>query len=341
MEWIAQALGIVNTNVLVPGWVVFASLVLGAVFVFLLFVRSEPNENPLTILVLIGILVGGLAIGTGLVRQLNASSAIAEAKALEARAAALDAAAAQSQALGCLGADPQLASVCEVVLFERPDTVAAARALVRARMALVEDAFEFVRRREATYLTERIAAWRKPLEQDNLGLVAAALVDYSGCTPSYCPQAAVVGDPARILANMSEGRYAALVAKYTPIWERNARNRGTLTQAAPPPRSGPFGFAVAPHDTATTQGLGNTAQPQERPVNLPVEDTDVQATQPPLGPAPLPPSRPAPPPVQSQAAPPAAPRPAAARPAAPRPRPQPAAPQAEPQAEPAAADDGQ
>lgn len=265
MEWIAQALGIVNTSLVVPGWVVLASLVIGAVFVFLLFVRSEPNENPLTILVLIGILVGGLAVGTALVRQINTSSGIAEAKALEARAASLDAAAAQSQALGCLSADQQLVNVCEMVLFERPDSVAAARALVRARMALVEDAFEFVRRRDASYLTERIAAWRKPLEQDPYGLVAAALVDYSGCTPSYCPQAAVVGDPARILANMAEGRYAALVSKYGPIWERNARNRGTVTQATPT-RSGPFGFAVTPRDNAT-------AAAEHPPVaNLPVEE---------------------------------------------------------------------
>ncbi|MFS8037996.1 hypothetical protein ACI7BZ_13740 [Xanthobacter sp. AM11] len=333
MEWIAQVLGIVNTNVAVPGWVVLVSLVLGAVFVFLLFVRSEPNENPLTILVLIGILVGGLAVGSALLRQFNASSGIAEARALEARAAALDAAFAQSPALGCIAPDVRLVTVCEPVLFERPDAVASARALVRARMALVEDAFEFVRRRDATYLTERITAWRRPLEQDPYGLVAAALVDYSGCTPAYCPQAAVIGDPVKIIANMSEGRYETLVAKYTPIWERNARNRGTFTQATPP-RTGPFGFAVVSPDNAAAGHA--TAAPERPPVaNLPVEEPETTASTSaaPSGPAPLPPARPARPPatVLNQALPAAAAP--APRPAAPRPRPQPAPAAAEPQAE--------
>lgn len=326
-EWLAQAVSVVNSSVPVPGWVVLASVVIGAVFVFLLFVRSEPNENPFTILVLIAILISGLAVGSALLRQFRAASAIAEARALEARAAALDSTAAQSAGLGCISPDPKLVTVCEAVLFEHPDSVAAARALVRARMALVEDAFEFVRRREASYLTERITAWRRPLEQDPFGLVAAALADYSGCTPSYCPQAVVIGDPTRIIANMSEGRYQALVAKYTPIWERNARNRGTLNQSSATPR-GPFGFAIVPQ-----QEQSAAERPAERPpvANLPVEDPESTASTrtaaPPVAAlpaaAPLPPARPARPPAAATAQnqPAAAAVPVQPRPAAPRPRP--------------------
>ncbi|MEP9353193.1 hypothetical protein ABLE93_06285 [Xanthobacter sp. KR7-65] len=322
MEWIDRVLGIVNTNFDVPGWVVLASLVIGAVFVFLLFVRSEPNENPLTVLVLIGILLGGLAVGSAMLKQIIIAAGISEARALEARAAGLDAAAAQSPGLGCLVADTALTAVCEVLLFERPDTVAAGRALMRARMALVEDAFEFVRRRKADYLTERIIAWRRPLEQDPYGLVASALVDFSGCTATYCPQAAIFGDPTRILANMNEGRYQALVAKYTPIWDRNARNRGSLN--APPPRTGPFGFSVGQPDGAPAP---HAAVPPAAPTaNLPVEESE------PPPPAPLPPARP--PRTPTVQAPPAAPaaNPAPSRPATPRPRPQPAPPSAPPPA---------
>lgn len=326
MQWIDRVLGIVNSNFDVPGWVLLAGLVIGAIFVFLLFIRSEPNENPLTILVLIGILLGGLAVGSAMLKQIIIAAGISEARALEARAAGLDAAAAQSPALGCLVADPALTSVCEVVLFERPDMVAAGRALMRARMALVEDAFEFVRRRKADYLTERILAWRRPLEQDPYGLVASALVDFSGCSPTYCPQAAIFGDPTRIIANMNEGRYQALVNKYTPIWERNARNRGTLSNAAPP-RTGPFGLPVVPPDQ--TQSVPAAPAPERAaPVHAPAEEPEPQAP----AAAPLPPARPARTPV-AQPAPAAAPAP---RPAAPRPRPQPAAPQAAPDAEPAA-----
>lgn len=319
-EWIDRTLSILNSNFDVPGWVVLAAMVIGAVFVFVLFVRSEPNENPLTLLVLIGILLGGLSVGSAMLKQIVLAAAISEARALEARAAGLDAAAAQS-ALGCIGADPSLIQVCEAVLFERPDTVASARSLVRARMALVEDAFEFVRRRKADYLTERIIAWRRPLEQDPYGLVASALVDFNGCTATYCPQAAIFGDPTRIIANMNEGRYANLITKYTPVWERNARNRGM--SGGPPPRTGPFGMLLTQPDPAQP---GAPAAPAPAPA-APADDLE-PIPQPPT--APLPPARPARTPAP-QATAPANPAP---RPAAPRPRPQPAAPaEAEPAAE--------
>lgn len=335
MEWIDRTVGILNSNFDVPGWVVLAAMVIGAVFVFLLFVRSEPNENPLTILVLIGILLGGLSVGSAMLKQIIVAASISEARALEGRASGLDSAAAQAPALGCIGADPSLIGVCEAVLFERPDTVAAARALVRARMALVEDAFEFVRRRKADYLTERIIAWRRPLEQDPYGLVASALVDFSGCTPSYCPQAAIFGDPTRITANMNEGRYASLIAKYTPIWERNARNRGVT--GGPPPRTGPFGMLLTQPDPAHA-GVPAAASPAPAgPTPTPTAEEPEVVAPPPT--APLPPARPPRTPA-AQANPPANPAP---RPAAPRPRPQPAAPaEAEPAADGAGAgSDGQ
>lgn len=308
MEWIDRTVGILNSNFDVPGWVVLAAMVVGAVFVFLLFVRSEPNENPLTILVLIGILLGGLSVGSAMLKQVIAVAAISEARALEGRASSLDAAAAQSASLGCIGADPSLMGVCEAVLFERPDTVAAARSLVRARMALVEDAFEFVRRRKADYLTERIIAWRRPLEQDPYGLVASALVDFSGCTPGYCPQAAIFGDPTRIIANMNEGRYASLIGKYTPVWERNARNRGM--SGGPPPRTGPFGMTLTQPDPA------QAGAPAAAPAPATPASEEAEPIVPPAS-APLPPARPPRTPA-AQATPPATPAP---RPAAPRPRP--------------------
>lgn len=324
-EWIDRTLSILNSNFDVPGWVVLAAMVIGAVFVFVLFVRSEPNENPLTLLVLIGILLGGLSVGSAMLKQIIQAAAISEARALEARAAGLDSAASQS-VLGCLGADPSLTQVCEAVLFERPDSVASARSMVRARMALVEDAFEFVRRRKADYLTERIIAWRRPLEQDPYGLVASALVDFAGCTAAYCPQAAIFGDPTHIIANMNEGRYASLVTKYTPMWERNARNRGIT--GGPPPRTGPFGMLLTqpdPAHTAAQPGAPAAATPAPVPS---AEEPEVIA-QPPT--APLPPARPARP-AAPQATVPA--NPAPPRAAAPRPRTPPAAPaDAEPSAE--------
>ncbi|MFG1300224.1 hypothetical protein V5F49_10565 [Xanthobacter sp. V3C-3] len=306
MQWIDQVLGVMNASFAVPGWAVLAAVAIGAAFAVNLLARSEPHDHPLTVLILAGMLLGGLLLGGALVRQIGAGSAREEARALSARAGALDAAAAQSPALGCLVADPALATPCEVVLFERPDLVSAARGLVLARIALVQDGLELERRAPSPGLEQRIGSWRRPLAQDPFGIVAAVLADYAGCTAAACPLAGEVADPARVAANLSEGRYPALMARYAPVWERNARNRGTLNPT-PPTRTGPFGLAVTPHDTAAN---GAAAAPERAPaVNLPVEEPAAPA------PAPLPPARPA-------ARPAAAPAPAAApRPAQPRPRP--------------------
>ncbi|MFG1349338.1 hypothetical protein [Xanthobacter autotrophicus] len=322
MQWFDQLLGVLNASFAVPGWAAVAAAVAGVVFVVLLFARSEPNDHPVTILVLLGMLAGGLAVGGAVVRAITGTAAGGQAQALEARAATLDSAAAQTPALGCLTADTTLAGACEAVLFERPDSVSAARGLVRERIALVEDAANVLRKVEVPGLAARVMTWRRPLELDPFGFTAAVLAEEFGCTTSFCPPAAVLGDNSRVVANMTEGRYQALVAKYAPIWERNARNRGTLNPA-PPVRTGPFGFSVVPHENGAG-GQGPPIAPQERPpvANLPVEDTPAAS-----GAAPRPPARPA---ARPAGTPPTAAAPRPAVPSRPRPQAAPAPDAAEP-----------
>ncbi|MFG1358266.1 hypothetical protein [Xanthobacter pseudotagetidis] len=326
MNWIADILGILTQSVTLPGWVVVAGAAVGAFFAFLLLARAEPIERPLTLLVLAGILLGGMAVGTAMFREVQASHVVSEARALEVRAAELDAAAAAAN-LGCLNADEVLTAFCETLLFENPENIAAARALLRARFALVEDGFEFVRRRKSPILLERIAVWRRPLERDPYGLTAAMLLDMRNCSTTSCPQVAFLGDVQQVNANMASGRYAAMVAKYAPMWERNARNRGTL---AAPSRTGPFGLTVVDprsHGNGPAMGEGASASEPAPSVNLPVEPREpVPAQPPPATAAPLPPPRPA----ISTAPAAARPRPSAQAPrAAPETAPEPAPPAAQ------------
>ncbi|MEP9347662.1 hypothetical protein [Xanthobacter sp. KR7-225] len=327
MNWIADTLGIMTQSVTLPGWVVVVGAAVVALLAFVLLARAEPTERPLTLFVLIGMLLGGMAVGTSILKEVQANNTVSEARALEVRAAALDAATAEA-GLGCINADETLQASCEVMLFERPENIAAARALLRARFALVEDAFEFVRRRKSPILLDRIAVWRRPLERDPYGIVAAMLLDMRSCSVSSCPQVAFLGDVTQVTANLSGGRYAALVAKYTPMWERTARNRGTVTT---PARTGPFGFPLVDQKTQGGAAPAEAAPAGEPPptVNLPVEPREpAPALPPPATAAPLPPPRP---PVSAAPTTPARPRaqPPAARPA------QPAA--AEPEAAPPAA----
>lgn len=269
MNWIAQSLGIVTSNVSLPGWIVLAGAVIGAIFVFLLLVRSEPNENPLTLLVLIGILLGGMGVGTAILREVKTSHVVAEARDLEARATALDSAAAQA-GLGCLNADEALEASCEVALFERPENVAAARGLVRARFALVEDAFGYAHQRKAPAILERVAVWRRPLERDPYGLVASVMLERRNCTASSCPELAFIGDLRQITANMNDNRYGTLVAKYQVMWDRVARNRGVYVSSG---RTGPFGFAIVDHGQQVPNAASDSPAPTPPapPANVPAE----------------------------------------------------------------------
>ena len=316
MNWIADTLGIMTQSVTLPGWVVVVGAAVVALLAFVLLARAEPTERPLTLFVLIGMLLGGMAVGTSILKEVQANNTVSEARALEVRAAALDAAAAEA-GLGCLNADAALQAACEVMLFERPENIAAARALLRARFALVEDAFEFVRRRRSPILLDRIAVWRRPLERDPYGIVAAMLLDMRSCSVSSCPQVAFLGDVQQVNANLAGDRYAALVAKYTPMWERAARNRGSLVT---PTRTGPFGFPLVDQKGQSSGAApGEAAGAGEPPqtMNLPVEPRETApALPPPATAAPLPPPRP---PVSAAPTAPARPRPQpqAARPAPP------------------------
>jgi hypothetical protein len=327
MNFVADTLGILTQSVTLPGWVVVAGAAVAAVLAFLMLVRAEPVERPLTLLVLGGILLGGMAVGTAMFKEVQSNHAVSEARALEVRAAELDAAVAAA-GLGCLNADEVLSPACETIVFESPDKVAAARAMLRARFALVEDGFEYVRRRKSPILLERIAVWRRPLERDPYGLTAAMLLDMRNCSPASCPQVAFLGDVEKVNANLAAGRYAAMVAKYAPLWERNARNRGTV---AAPSRTGPFGLPVVeprPQNGAGPGGEATSAGEPPPSLNLPVEPREpAAAPPPPVTAAPLPPPRP---PVSAAPTSPARPRPPAQPPrAAPEPAPEAAPPAAQ------------
>lgn len=292
MTGLSQTLSMLGGTIAVPGWLVLAAAVAGAFLVAILLARAEYRDNPLTLLGVLGILVGGVVIGSVIAAEQRRAAVAAEADALSARAAALDAATAQSVA-ACIAADDALMSACEAVLFEKPEQVANARSLLRARLALVEDGYAFAQRREQPQFADRIAIWRLPLERDAFGLVGAMLSEVPGCTNDYCPQALYIGRTEQIAKNLQDGRYQALIAKYAPGWDRNARNRGLASQ---PVRTGPFGFAIV--DRPGQPGANDRAPT----ANLPVDETpppaparaapgETHAEQP--APAPVPPPRPA------------------------------------------------
>ncbi|WP_454916723.1 hypothetical protein [Xanthobacter sediminis] len=301
------------------GWMVLAAAVAAAAGVLVLLLRAQSFRLPALVLVLVGLLV--VAYGLVLLdqRQAERQALRAEELAIEARATGLDGALAAS-GLACMDALADMAAGCEQVVFARPETVAAARALLRARLLLLRDADTLSRRAPESDLGMRMAAWREPLARDPFGLVAVVLREDFSCADAHCAPARLLGEGAQAAANAANKRFETLYATHAARWnppapepERASAIPAEPQPAAPQPVPAPesAGGAAAPPAPGAT-GAGAPASGAE--ALLPAAE------------APLPPSRPA---IPSAPRPqPAAPRPVVRQPAS--------APADEPAEEPAA-----
>lgn len=301
----AFALAAEGTNA-VPGWLVLAAAVAAAAGVLVLLMRAQSFRLPAVVLVLVGLLVVAYAL-VRLNRQAAEQHALrAEVQAIEARATGLDGALAAS-GLACMDALADMAAGCEQVVFARPETVAAARALLRARLLLLMDADALSRRAPSSDLETLLAAWRAPLAQDPFGLVAVVLREDFSCADERCTPARLLGEGSQAAANAKNKRFETLYAAHAARWSPPAAPAEPQTVApAPAPPIVPPPQAPA---TGAAEGAGEPPAPSE-PTEAPLPAPD----------APLPPPRPALPAAERPQ--PAAPRPV--RPAPPAPEEAPA-----------------
>lgn len=307
---------------LLPGWLVLAVAVLVAVGLFMLLLRAQSFRLPAVLLVL----VGGLVIGYSVVllhqKQVREEAARAEEQAIKARATALDAALASS-GLACLDAPTEVVARCEEVVFARPETVAAARVLVRGRLLLLADADALSHRTASPALVALTAVWREGLARDPFGLVAVVLREDFTCADGQCPAARSLGASSRAPASLNDKTFENLYATHSARWSdaAPARLRPAADLPAPTVESpaGPPGLAVVPPAASPASAPPQAEPPAEAPappapvVVAPVAVAPVEAAPVPAAEAPLPPVRP---PVPSAARSPATPRPAARRPGA-------------------------
>lgn len=174
----------------------------------------------------VGVVVLGAVLGASLAWAfLDAASfrdRSAERRALEARAAALNAESlAPGSALACLNglAGDDVEAACEKALFAAPATVAGATSYVAARFALLADMAAYTKR-GGSGITSILLPLRRSLEADRFGFVAHTLAVADHCSSDHCEALALLDNPGQVRANLSGQTLERYLDHYLPVWAK-------------------------------------------------------------------------------------------------------------------------
>ncbi len=319
-----------TTPLTLPVWAVGAAVVLFILLAVLALSRSGAN--------LAGAILGvcfaiALCMAVFVLLQQNATrDRIAERNALDQRAAELAArVVASGSPLACLDAvaGDAVETACEKAVFASPATVAAAVSYVTARLALLSDTIDLVRRNGGGS-DAALATLRLSIESDRYGIVAHVLSVRDSCTPLLCDSYVLFRDPDRVQANLRDRLFERYVERYAAEWAR--------TPSSPTPSSGtPVAEAppAANYTTASAPPAAAPAAPLSPKYDFPsaasIPAVSIMSPEPLAGPQPKPP--PAAAPAETKPAPKRPPKPAphaAARTQPPAPPPPPTAPATQP-----------
>lgn len=229
-----------------PAWVAGVAAVLFVIVLLVAILRTSLSDLTGAVLRL-GVLAV-VVVGAWLWFDHTTESRRAEERrALDARALALTARALETGSpLACLDAvvGDNVEGACERSVFASPEAVAAAASYIEARMALLSEGHDFAARRDPSY-DAVLASLRRAIEDDRFGLAAQVLASRDGCTAETCDFFALVNEPARLRANLKDGTYDTLVARYAASWPLRPRAPAALSSA--PPAGGspvPPGFSI-------------------------------------------------------------------------------------------------
>jgi len=173
----------------------------------------------------VGVVVVGAVLGATLAWAFLDAASVrdrgAERRALEARAARLDAESlAPGSALACLNglAGDEVEAACEKALFGGPAAVASATSYVAARFALLADIVAHTRR--GGNIDSVLLPLRRSLEADRFGFVAHALAVAGRCTSERCQALALLDNPSRVRANLSGQTFDRYLGRYLTVWSQ-------------------------------------------------------------------------------------------------------------------------
>ena len=261
-----------------PMWLTLAAAGFFAVIVLITLLRAEKSvaNGALTVITLlaVGIALAAVIRGFGM----SSTGTTAEDGTPSTTGASLP-------ALACvddLAGDSVLAA-CEKAVFGSPEATAAALSYAARQITRLTDLGDVVAANKR--MTPGIEALRRAVEHDRYGLMAAVLVARDHCTPSDCAAFRSLIDRSRIVANIEEHTYDAMVARYSPLW--NA-----------PPTAAPAVAAIPPLIPGVPTGRPTNAEFPSASSTPPVsimtaEPSTASASRPPVSATPAPAPKPA------------------------------------------------
>lgn len=224
----------------------------------------------------VGIMVVAVSAGWLYMQQAERQERAAERRSLGERSTALSALPAMpGSALSCLDplAGETVEGACEKTVFATPEAVATAVNYVSAKLALLADANDHVRRGDAAFAAE-LAALSAALESDRFGIVAHVLAQRYGCTLDRCDALNWFSDSSHLLANLRDHTFDEQVTKFAAMWNAPPRTAtegavATLPTTTALPNIGAAPVMVSPrYDFPSSQSIP--------PVNIMIPEPPAQ-----------------------------------------------------------------
>jgi hypothetical protein len=274
----------------IPIWAAGAA---SAVFLALAILAIGRAGVTASVDVLFRVAIVAIAVSAGWVyiQRMERQEYAAEIRSLDERSAALAArAVAPGSALPCLDeiAGEAVAAGCEKAIFASAETVAAAVSYVAAKLAVLAERSEQIRRADPTVGAEP-APLLTALDADRFGIVAHVLAQHQGCTAEKCDALSWFDDPSRVLANLREHTFDEQLAKFAAAWSGSPRAamEGAAAAEPTPPGAASQGFSQH-YEFPSSQSIPpvNIMVP-EQPSSRPNGQSAAPAT------TPVPPRRPA------------------------------------------------
>ncbi|NVO17709.1 MAG: hypothetical protein HXX10_27100, partial [Rhodoplanes sp.] len=257
--------------------------------------------------------VAVLAAGIAVLAGSAVLDRLAQRRALEQRIADLSGRAlVPGSPLACLDglAGTAAEPACQVVLFARPETAAAAVSFVTAQVVLLLDAAPAAASDRA--VAKALAPLERALADDRFGLVAHVLAARAGCTPEFCSPLALLDRPDRVRANLRDRPFEAMLALHAASWPNLPSAPGPSSAVSSAPGAGsPPGPGLAGTGRPAGSGQPGAGQPVSSRYDFPsaasIPPVSIMAPEP-AGPPPAAAARdlPAPVPASPGAAPPGA-----------------------------------
>lgn len=202
-----------------PFWVAGALAAFLVVFCVLAYSRAG-REGTTGALARVALVLIGVTAAWAVLQHASGRDVAAERRALDGRVADLATrAVAPGSALACLdaAAGEAVELACEKVLFATPEATAAAVSYVAAQLALLADGADYVRRADPSY-EAALSNLRRAVELDRFGIVAQVLAVRDGCSADLCRASALLRDPSRVMANLTERTYEYYVVRHATAW---------------------------------------------------------------------------------------------------------------------------